>query len=345
MPVLRLLLCTLLLAATANAGDNGLSFSHHDWELACDNTRTCRAAGYPPETGEAGASLLLTRHAGPGQPISAELQLADEEHAPASDLHLHINGRDLGPLGGPGEQGGQSLSRAQSDALLAALVRDSVIQLRARDGWHLDLPDRGAAAVLLKMDEFQGRLGTPGALVRKGNRAETSVLPPLPAPRVVRPALAPARPGDAALAHSPELRVALLATLDQHAGDIGYCDRFTEHPADAHLQVERLDDRTLLVSTDCWLAAYNAGSGYWLVNDHAPFQPRLLTTDANHHEAGMLGASHKGRGIGDCWSGQQWTWDGSTFVPTSMYDTGMCRGMPGGFWRLPSLVSEVVEGD
>jgi len=38
--------------------------------------------------------------------------------------------------------------------------------------------------VLLKMDEFQGRLDTPGALVRKGNKSESSALPPLPAPEI-----------------------------------------------------------------------------------------------------------------------------------------------------------------
>jgi hypothetical protein len=34
------------------------------------------------------------------------------------------------------------------------------------------------------MDEFQGRIGTPGALVRKGTRPEATVLPPLPAPEI-----------------------------------------------------------------------------------------------------------------------------------------------------------------
>ena len=27
----------------------GVEFEHNDWSLACDNTRTCRAAGYSPE--------------------------------------------------------------------------------------------------------------------------------------------------------------------------------------------------------------------------------------------------------------------------------------------------------
>jgi len=344
MPLPRPLLATAFLLATAAAHaaaiGAGLDFSHQDWQLACDNTRTCRAAGYAPESGEDGASLLLTRHAGPGQAVAVELLVDDDDEPAAADLHLHIDGRDLGTLGADGEQGGHALSRAQSDALLAALLRDSHIHVAHRDGRHWELSDQGAAAVLLKMDEFQGRLDTPGALVRKGTRSEASVPPPLPAPVVRRPPMSPPHPGDDALARSPELRAALRATLDGASGD---CERFDELPADAPLQVDRLDDHRVLVSTPCWLAAYNAGSGYWVANDHAPFLPRLVTTDGTDYEAGQISADHKGRGLGDCWSHADWTWDGTHFVPTSDYQTGMCRGMPGGFWVLPTLDIEVLD--
>jgi hypothetical protein len=50
MPKLRYL--TYLLLAASAAADAyprsdlpSTTFSHKDWELACDNTRTCRAAG------------------------------------------------------------------------------------------------------------------------------------------------------------------------------------------------------------------------------------------------------------------------------------------------------------
>jgi len=343
MTFARPLLCAILFlaaAATTRAADNGLEFSHSDWQLVCDNTHTCRAAGYAPEGGEDGASVLLTRDAGPGQPVNAELQVSDTDEPAAADLHLHIDGRDLGALGADGEQGGHALSRAQSGALLAALLRDSRIHVAHRDGRRWELSDQGAAAVLLKMDEFQGRLDTPGALVRRGTRSEASVPPPLPAPVVRRPPMSPPHPGDDALARSPELRAALRASLDGASGD---CERFDELPADAPLQVDRLDDHRVLVSTPCWLAAYNAGSGYWVANDRAPFRPRLVTTDGTDYDAGQISADHKGRGLGDCWSHADWTWDGAHFVPTSEYQSGMCRGMPGGFWVLPTLDIEVLD--
>ena len=56
--------------------ETGVSFSHKDWEVVCDNTLTCRAAGYSAEEGS-GGSVLLTRQAGAGTAVSGELMLAE----------------------------------------------------------------------------------------------------------------------------------------------------------------------------------------------------------------------------------------------------------------------------
>ena len=44
--VLASLSFACLALGTQGALAAGPSISHNDWELACDNTRTCRAAGY-----------------------------------------------------------------------------------------------------------------------------------------------------------------------------------------------------------------------------------------------------------------------------------------------------------
>ena len=68
----------------------------------------------------------------------------------------------------------------------------------------------GASAVLLKMDEVQGRVGTPGALVRRGAKPESSVMAPVPAPVVKAVVPVATRKADAALAKP--LLAALKAT-------------------------------------------------------------------------------------------------------------------------------------
>ncbi len=297
--------------------------------LACDNTRTCRAAGYQAdEGGGLPVSVLLTREAGPRTAVTAELTLGDYDGTePPATMRLRINGQDLGRLGTEKDVVGATLTPAQRDALLKSLTRDSQIVVVGSDKREWTISDQGAAAVLLKMDDFQGRLDTQGALLRKGQRSEEAVLAAVPAPKIRRVALVPTRPGEEKLAADPGLRKALQASSKEECEDLSS----TESPEP--LEVRRLSKDKLLVSTRCWLAAYNAGIGFWVVNDHAPYQPQLVTTDASDESQGDITATQKGRGLGDCWSSEGWTWDGTSYVHTSSSTTGLCRLVTaGGAW-------------
>jgi hypothetical protein len=122
-------------------------------------------------------------------------------------------------------------------------------------------------------------------------------------------------------------------------------DLLDPEAAPAPLEVVRLDAKKLLVSHRCWLAAYNAGSGYWVIDDAPPWNPVAVTTMGSDFVAGTITASHKGRGLGDCWSIDAWSWDGRRFVPTASETSGLCKGVaPGGAWSLPTLVTD-VRGD
>ncbi len=91
---------SLALASAVPAGElHGIEFAHDDWELVCDNTRTCRAADYHPLSNddEDGSDdsytdsvdkaqpvpVLLTRKARPGQPVAGELQIPSNCPGPA----------------------------------------------------------------------------------------------------------------------------------------------------------------------------------------------------------------------------------------------------------------------
>jgi Protein of unknown function (DUF1176) len=338
--------CALMFAAPSIAGSGAepVSFDHQDWELVCDNTRTCRAVGYQNEEVSAPVSILLTRKAGPGTPVAGQVSLGDDWDESLIDdlpkqfrLTLSIDGRAHGSMTMQRTGTVADLTPTQVAALLKALARDTRIEFSAgRHRWTLS--DRGASAVLLKMDETQGRIGTPGALVRKGNKPEAQALPAIPAPvvRAVKPH--PPKPSDAGFLdrHSDAVRTALRAESNEDD-----CMDLFDQKDPQPLEIARLTKTKLLVSTRCWLAAYNAGDGYWIINDTPPFKPELVTESANGYENGALSASHKGRGLGDCWSSQEWTWDGETFVATGETTTGQCKGFPGGAWSLPMLVTDV----
>lgn len=349
-PAAALSSCLLAFAAPLFAGTGtgaeAVNFEHEDWELVCDNTRTCRAAGYQDEDASTPVSVLLTRKAGPGTAVTGQVALADDwdetvlEDLPKQfRLALSIDGRAHGSVAMQQTDTVADLTPAQVAALLKALARDTRIEFSAgKHTWTLS--DRGASAVLLKMDEVQGRIGTPGALRRPGKRSESDVLPPLPAPVVRAATPHPPKPTDAGFLdrHGDALRAAL-----RRASDTDDCmDLFDENDVQP-LEIARLTKTKLLVSTRCWLAAYNAGDGYWIVDDAPPFKPEFVTEEANGYEDGTLSAAHKGRGMGDCWGSQEWTWDGKTFVATGEMTTGQCKGFPGGAWQLPTLVTEVVK--
>lgn len=161
----------------------GFHFSHHDWELACDNTRTCRAAGYHADEDELKVSVLLTRAAGAGAPVQGQVMLGQYGDDPVMDalpasftLTLNIDEKRVGSVRMSKDTPHSPLPPHMTGALLKALAKRSVIEF-AHDADRWRLSDHGAAAALLKMDEFQGRIGTPGALLRKGGQSEDTVRP------------------------------------------------------------------------------------------------------------------------------------------------------------------------
>jgi hypothetical protein len=290
-----------------------------------------------------GVSVLLTRVAGPDQPVAGQVQLAhyDEKAAQLpTQVQMTVDGRSLGSVKLAKDSATGRLTPAQTAALLSAVLgRGKVAWSAAAQSWQLS--GNGANAVLLKMDEVQGRLGTPGALVRKGSRPETEVLRPLAMP-VIKAAVVPkVDPSKPVLA--PAERKMLLAELVKMGADKD-CERFADLlKGDAELGVHRLASDKLLIEAQCWLAAYNGGAAYWTANAQPPFAPRLVKVEANAYENGRLLSENKGRGLGDCWSHAEWTWDGKQFVQSAAYETGMCRLIaPGGAWVLPTL-STVVQ--
>lgn len=325
----------------------GISFSHKDWELACDNTGTCRAAGYQVEGAEPAVSLLLVRHAGAQQEVAAQVQLgsyAESDVALAAkvkQLAIKSGGRTLGSIKlVPGAQS-SPLSGAALAAILPALLQSSSLVFSSgKQDWTLSTA--GASAVLLKMDEAQGRIGTVGAVVRKGGKPENGVLQPTVAPVVI--AATVQRHNDKDLLLPGPQCTALLKELRKTASRED-CEGLypSEDGEEANeLRVHRLSRTKLVASMVCETYAYNQSGMFWVVNATPPFDPVSAGGDASGYDAGEISASHKGRGLGDCWSSAVYTSDGKQFVWTKESTSGMCRLVaPGGAWELPTYVTTV----
>ena len=92
-----ILFLSCLLAATAQAAPNfpGLRTQLGDWDTVCDNTGTCRVAGYHNDGSDNAVSVLFTRPAGKNAATTAQIQIIEECETPAACAQADNTGGEL----------------------------------------------------------------------------------------------------------------------------------------------------------------------------------------------------------------------------------------------------------
>jgi hypothetical protein len=334
-------LCALSLCVCATArGEEaeGVHFQHGDWEVVCDNTLTCRIAGYSSGEDDRYGSVLVTRAAGPNAPLVGMAR--PENHGPYNKpppqpaLTLWIDGVSKGKLAYRKKESAYPLTQAQTRALLAAAKKDREIRFEGEgDSTSFAISGDGITAVLLKMDETQGRIGTPGALARKGNKPEKSVYPPRPAPviRAAKVSKAPSRK----LTASEVAALKPLLSQDCNATYIG-----------ENIVLKPLDERYALLSALCWVYRGAEESwGHWVIDNALKETPKFVMAQLNDYEKGFIfGVARRGRG--DCHGSESWVWDGREFRQSFASSPGACRYHDRiSFWGFPTFVTKVVNED
>ncbi len=348
------------LAAYGTAFEND-GFVADDWQLVCDNTLTCRAAGYSAESlGNTPASILLT--ALPKMPPTAQIHFVPEAALPANHYpELWLNNKNYGTLKADTEDYLYNLTAVQTEQVIRHARKNTKIEFRmGGDKWQVS--DTGMTAVLLKLDEVQGRVGSPLALVSQNHLNRHSLKQRQKKP-IIHKAFAYSE------ADNKQLDAKKQAYFEAHinswvdidaeqfigsSDSMGECDLinpnsetsiiYSKYASDSlHWTFTPIDSRHTLASHPCWTGAYNMGSGYWVIDNNRPNKPKLITTSGSGYSAGEIFVAHKSRGLGDCWWGQEWVWDGKTFAKAGERSTGRCRGFAGGAWDLPTYVSEVID--
>jgi len=201
--------------------------------------------------------------------------------------------------------------------------------------------DKGAAAAMLKMDEFQQRLNTPSALIRQGQEKH-AVLAPKVKPKI--DAVSVNNRKTIELKHGEKQFNHVLALL-RKAHD-GCYDGDLESQ---NIMIYPLTQNKVLAEALCFKGAYQGTNYYAVLDDKLSKVEQVLAEQYN--EAGydekqgyaFVRGSYKGRAIGDCWDGQDAVWNGKIFIRTSDWMTGGCyKGFTGGAWQLPTFVSDII---
>lgn len=329
---MRAALAFLFVATAWPAAAGAQSVDAQDWTLSCDNARTCRAAGYSVEGSALPVSVLVARAAGAVSPAYVELQLGTLGAPRPASVVMQVSGKPAGTLK-LDRDNHAVLPGAPALALVKAVVAGvDVAFVAGASAWRLS--DVGAADVLQKMDDVQGRSGRGSALVRKGNGNDADVASAMAMPRMEADRISLAQmPGDDALA------VRVLASIQSRAD----CSLLDDGTAQARAHLWHLDANRVLVTQPC--SAAEGGNGWWQANQRPPYDARPLSTAGTFDGQSTIVSRVVSGSRGDCSRSENWTWNGFRFEQTYAASGGLCRGVKaGGAWELPTLVTDVIPG-
>ena len=338
----KVLLLTLLPVAAMATSIKGIG-NYQDWDLVCDNTGTCRMAGYQDESSDP-VSILFTRAAGENAAVEGKFTIlpfgeADRDVQVGQDIEIWLNGKSLGTVKHISDDAPDKLTEEQTKALLSGLKKESEIRL-TYGKTTLKVSDKGAAAAMLKMDEFQQRLNTPSALIRQGQEKH-AVLAPKVKPKIDAVSVKNRKTIELKLGEKQYDNV--LALLRKaHDGCVD------EDLESQDITIYPLTHNKVLAEALCFKGAYQSTNYYAVLDDKLSKVEQVLAEQYN--EAGydekqgyaFVRGSYKGRALGDCWAGQDAVWNGKIFIRTSHWMTGACKGLPGGTWQLPIFVSNII---
>ena len=338
----KVLLLALLPVVAMATSIKGIG-NYQDWDLVCDNTGTCRMAGYQ-EKGDDPVSILFTRAAGENATVEGKLTIlpfgeADRDVQVGQDIEIWLNGKSLGKVKHISDDEPDKLTEEQTKALLSGLKKESEIRL-TYGKTTLKVSDKGAAAAMLKMDEFQQRLNTPSALIRQGQEKH-AVLAPKVKPKI--DAVSVNNRKTIELKHGEKQFNHVLALLRKaHDGCVD------EDLESQDITIYPLTQNKVLAEALCARAAYQYTNYYAVLDDKLSKVEQVLADQYN--EAGydekqgyaFVRGIYKGRVIGDCWNSEDAVWNGKIFIRTSEWTTGSCKGFTGGAWQLPIFVSDII---
>lgn len=310
-----------------------------DWTVTCNNRDHCVA--YAQAEDFLPGWVMVDMPGGPeAQP---EVTYGSWNNGDETPGDLRIDGRPQATRADPSYLAFRRAS--QPRATLAAMTAGDHLTIGAPPGeTPLSISLAGVSASLLWIDERQGRLNTPSALIRHGPRPNAQV----PRPRA---ALAP-RPGPAVSqaglpTHPSEALIRFTRSQP--------CEEGNTEAAGLGLRAEaRLSTETLLWSRICITGAYNFGARYFLTDGRGG-SPRAVqlpqtpqpgddeTADADRHiyfnarfdpETREMTTFYKSRGLGDCGYSAAWVWTGDQFALREEAAMNVCAGMLPELWPL-----------
>jgi len=319
----------LLLAAAAAMAHPSELKTFKDWTVGCDNGRACHMTSLMPEDGDWDSPVTLSLERDPAANAPVKVTLMPGPDAVAG--FVVIGGKRLA-LRGKQASGDYVFDAAGATEVIKAIRNQPSIEVLDRKGTSLGaISLAGASAALLYIDDAQKRTGTVTALARPGSAAAATVPPPPSLPTVRSAAVAGAKEIAISAAQMAKVRKDHQCIPEQKDWP-GY-----------DVETHAIDANHTLILMGCGAGAYNYSSVPLIATRTrtgidvkvAQFDlkqsqgdsgdPLLVNADWVPTD-GTLTEFAKGRGIGDCGTGNDYAWDGGRFRLVNQITMGECRG-------------------
>lgn len=301
-----------------------------DWITGCDNERNCSAVALAPPTASAEAETSLLqiqidqRHEHHLDPV-VSIRLA-EGVAISGGLHLRVDNAQVESL-----QLVNRLARidgARASALVRRMRLGKAMALHDASGTVVSRASlSGLTAALLRIDEQQGKAGTPRGLAQPGRR----------------------RPFDDAAGYSVSLSRSARSERPPSAPDAQamaqlraneQCKLESDKPAAPFMIRLDSDATMMIVPWRCGNGAYNLYSNIMIINGFGEMRPAAFDYDNGITGDGPsnvqvnvswddqkreLVSFSRTRGIGDCGRVDHYIWGGEKFMLSEQWAMPECR--------------------
>jgi hypothetical protein len=300
-----------------------------DWATGCDNERNCSAIALAP---------VAVDIDGPFDYLQIQIEQASAHHLdPVVSIKLPTAAKDIGQMMLRVDGSVIMLPESANGRFVFTGMTARDLLQKMRSGHRATLRDRegaviavaslmGLTAALLRIDEQQGKDGTPRALVRTGKRVPYDDLPGyrVSLTRLARSNRPPASPDAKAIA--------------QFSANNG-CDSGRSPTPPRILRLD--DEHTLMIAPwHCGSGAYNLYSTIMIVNDAGKIRPAIFDYDngitgdgpsnvlvnvAWDDENRVLESFIKHRHTGNCGRVDRYIWSGEKFMLSEQWAMPECR--------------------
>ena len=335
------LLVALAIPSTALAYSQA---SFGDWWVICDHQRHCTAFGFG-KSDQATGFIRIERSGDPrDEPHVVIATPLPDRFGPAegSVITMSVLGgaglrtalagkRDADTSGGAFDYYYVDASSADvRSKLIPALIGGRELVLSAPGAPQGSISLEGSAAALRWMDAQQNRAGTVTALSAVGT-APANTIPRPPGRPVVRA-------GKPVSQYRLPKRLPPLLRKDPDLSCGG---------EEIGLEAYRLTKSLVLWGVSCG-GMYNIPTVLRLADEYGrkarPLRlereepsdegASIVTTGGYDPTTRSLSEFVRGRGVGDCGTSNEWTWNGERFVRTSTVVMAYCRGVPTSYWAV-----------